>query len=258
MDRNANIVLLSVGREEIGKWMGTLIMEEQLKKNDIGFIQFKKADLAYFCEKHDEVLEFLCELARKTKTELITGILYVNVQDEVFEQSVYIDKSGEIKGIVSKPYDEKQLSHAETFEIFKTTFGTVGIILGKDLWNVEIPRIMALKGAELLFAPDIRLQEKECAEEYIIGVAIYNLLHIVYCRQEDEGSRLMFVSPEEVLVEKDFDWKESVVCMADMNQIAEIRKIDPTFRKTMWWLLHGRKPEMYGEIVMDGAMYKDV
>jgi len=258
MDRIASIVLLSLSREEIGKWTSTLIMEEQLKKNDIGFIQFKKADLAYFCENHDKVLEFLCELARKTKTELITGILYVIVQDEMLEQSVYIDKEGEIKGIVFKQHDEKQLSHAETFDIFKTTFGTVGIILGKDLWNIEIPRIMALKGAELLFAPDIRLQEKECVEDYIIGVAIYNLLHIIYCRQEDEGSRLVCVSPEKVLIEKNIDWNESVVCMADMNQIAEIRKPDETFQKTMWWLLHGRKPEMYREIVMDSAMYKNV
>lgn len=255
MDRNANIVLLEVGREEINKLTDTSIMQEQLKKNDIGFIQFKKIDLAYFCEKHDEILGFLCELARKTNTELITGILYVNVQDKVFEQSVYIDKAGEIKGIVSKKYDEKQLSHVEIFEIFKTTIGTVGIILGKDLWNVEIPRIIALKGAEILFAPDIRLQEKECAEEHILGIAVYNSLHIVYCRQEDVGSRLVFVSPEEVLVEKNLDWKESVVCIADMEQIAEIRKPDPTFQKTMWWLLYGRKPEMYGEIVMDGAIY---
>lgn len=255
MDRNASIVLLEVGREEIDKSTDTLLMQDQLKKNDIGFIQFKKIDLGYFCEKHDEILGFLCELARTTNTELITGILYVNVQDEVFEQSVYIDNTGEIKGIVSKQYDEKQLSHAETFEVFKTTIGTVGIILGKDLWNVEIPRIMALKGAELLFAPDIRLQEKECAEEHIIGVAVYNLLYIVYCRQEDVGSRLVFVSPEEVLIEKNLDWKQSVVCIADMEQIAEIRKPDPTFQKTMWWLLYGRKPEMYGAIVMDGAIY---
>lgn len=114
---------------------------------------------------------------------------------------------------------------------------------------------MALKGAELLFAPNIRLQEKECAEEHIIGVAVYNLLYIVYCRQEDVGSRLVFVSPEEVLIEKNLDWKQSVVCIADMKQIAEIRKPDPTFQKTMWWLLYGRKPEMYGAIVMDGAIY---
>lgn len=44
-----------------------------------------------------------------------------------------IDNTGEIKGIVSKQYDEKQLSHAETFEVFKKTIGTVGVILGKDL-----------------------------------------------------------------------------------------------------------------------------
>lgn len=255
MKRNANIVLLSVSREEIDKLVDTLIMEEQLKKNDIGFVQFKKADLAYFSEKHEALLKFLCEMARKTKTELITGILYVNVQDEMFEQSVYIDKEGELKGIVFKQYDEKQLSHAETFEIFKTTIGTVGIILGKDLWDVEIPRIMALKGAELLFAPDIRLQEKECAEEHIIGVSIYNSLYIVYCRQEDEGSRLIFVSPKKVLVEKDLVWKEDVVCIADMECIAELRKPDPTFRETMWWLLYGRKPKMYGEIVIDSVVY---
>lgn len=45
MDRNANIVLLEVGREEINKLTDTSIMQEQLKKNDIGFIQFKKIDL---------------------------------------------------------------------------------------------------------------------------------------------------------------------------------------------------------------------
>lgn len=249
MDRKVKILTSIIGKEEIINRADSLKIEKQLAENEIGFLLFKKEDLSYFYENYDSVITYLSELAKNTQTEIITGILYIKIQESLMEQSVYIGKNGEVLGEVCKEFDKQQLSHSIQFQEFHTSIGIVGIVLGKDLWSVEIPRILALKGAVILFAPDIQVLDQECEEQHILGIAIYNCLNIIYCRQENENSRFIFVSSEEVKIQKDIDFEESVICEVDLDKIDIIRKPDLTFKNTMWWLLYGRRPQKYKDIL---------
>lgn len=246
MSRAAQIVVLNIGKKEIEQ---QIYFEEILNNMDICFAQFQKRDLEYIKNNYYKTVRFLCTISQRTKTEIVTGLLYRSVSNRVIEQSIYINALGKIKGCVSKKFDGKQLSHMEQFDVFETTVGVIGIVLGKDLWNVEIPRIMSLKGAELIFASDIRLQDNECEEEYIRGIAIYNLLNIIYCRQEDNLTKLIYATPKNDFIKDNLTEVKFKDYVIDMGIVEDIRKPDLSFKHTMWWLLHGRKPKMYEEIL---------
>jgi predicted amidohydrolase len=58
------------------------------------------------------------------------------------------------------PEEPRGTSPGDTFEVFHTDFGVVGIMICYDSWWPESARLLALKGAELILFPNAGYEEK--------------------------------------------------------------------------------------------------
>jgi predicted amidohydrolase len=83
----------------------------------------------------------------------------------IFNAAVLYDRQGRLVGKQRKVYPywpEEPLgtSPGDTFEVFATDFGTVGVMICYDSWWPESARLLALKGAELILFPNAGYEEK--------------------------------------------------------------------------------------------------
>ena len=83
----------------------------------------------------------------------------------VFNTAVLYDRKGVLVGRQRKvhpywPEEPMGVSPGESFEVFDTDFGIVGIMICYDSWWPESARLLALKGAELILFPNAGYEEK--------------------------------------------------------------------------------------------------
>jgi predicted amidohydrolase len=92
--------------------------------------------------------------------------------------------------------------------VFETELGTIGLLICSEVYAPELSRILALKGAELIFIPaGLMGSTTSLAETWrtlIWGRAIENLAYTAVCSNvyaDGEQGLAMICSPEEILVE---------------------------------------------------------
>lgn len=104
-----------------------------------------------------EASEMMAEKASKYNMYIVSG-LYIWEGDTLSNAAILYERCGKIGGI----YKKVQLPDGETEEgavpgneipVFQTDFGIIGILVCWDLFFPEVSRILALKGAEILFCP---------------------------------------------------------------------------------------------------------
>lgn len=101
--------------------------------------------------------ERLGMLARKINAYIVAG-LYERSGNLVYNTAVLINRDGRLLGAYRKthlPREEWEagITHGNTYPVFETEFGKIGIII---CWDVQFPepsRAMCAKGAEILFLP---------------------------------------------------------------------------------------------------------
>ena len=106
----------------------------------------------------------LAEKAKRYGCYVCSGILERD-GDFVFNTAVIYDRKGELVGRQRKvhpywPEEPMGVSPGESFEVFDTDFGIVGIMICYDSWWPESARLLALKGAELILFPNAGYEEK--------------------------------------------------------------------------------------------------
>ena len=95
--------------------------------------------------------------ARVRKTWLVAG-LYEKERQVVYNTAVLIDRQGRLAGRYRKMYIPREefeggITPGSSWPVFRTDFGTVGLMI---CWDVQYPdpaRALALRGAELLLMP---------------------------------------------------------------------------------------------------------
>jgi predicted amidohydrolase len=99
----------------------------------------------------------LSKKAKQYKMYIVSG-QYSWVGDTLKNVAVLYDRQGKIQGL----YEKIQLPDSETeqgavpgntFPVFTTDFGTIGILICWDAAFPEVSRMLALNGAEILFCP---------------------------------------------------------------------------------------------------------
>jgi predicted amidohydrolase len=129
----------------------------------------------------------MSEKAKQYKMYIVSG-LYSWVGDTLKNIAVLYDRQGKIQGI----YEKIQLPDSETeqgavpgntFPVFATDFGKIGILICWDSAFPEVSRILALNGAEILFCPiwgDVRGPEswKVTARSRAIDNGVYFVTNI--------------------------------------------------------------------------------
>jgi predicted amidohydrolase len=99
----------------------------------------------------------LGEVAKKLGTYIVAGI-YERSGAQVYNTAVLIDRKGELAGTYRKthlPREESEggITPGDSYPVFDTDFGRVGLMICWDLQFPEPARAMALQGAEVILLP---------------------------------------------------------------------------------------------------------
>jgi predicted amidohydrolase len=99
----------------------------------------------------------LAEMARRRHAYIIAG-LYEREAPAVYNTAVLIDRDGRLAGKYRKVYIPREeieagLTPGNSFPVFRTDFGRVGMMICWDTQYADPARALALKGAEVILVP---------------------------------------------------------------------------------------------------------
>ena len=149
----------------------------------------------------------------------------------IYNSSLFIGDKGELIGNMRKVYlwgNEKLLfREGSKFPVFSTSLCKIGILICYDAEYPEPFRIMAWKGAELIFVPSVwSIGAKPRWDIDLAAGALYNLLYTVGVNTIDNGAcgTSKAVSPMGItLVEASKDKEEIIYTDVSMQNVIEAR-----------------------------------
>jgi len=197
------------------------------------------------------------KLAKEYGVVLICPIFEIE-EDSFYNSAIVIDADGEIVGSYRKihvpqiPLWEERYyfsSGNHGFPVFKTKFAPIGIQICWDNFFPEGSRILALKGAKILFSPTAAAFASQRKWETVIssnaianGVYIFRVNRVGSEEKQDFYGRSFCISPEGELLDKPTGMKDSIALIEiDLKDIDKTRKEWPFFKD--------RRPETYKEIL---------
>ena len=202
--------------------------------------------------------ESMQALARELEAVLILPLFEKDASGEYFNTAVVVDADGEIAGKYRKihvpqiPLWEEKAYFASGnlgFPVIATRFARVGIQICWDNFFPEGTRILALKGAQMVFAPTAAAfasQEKWaraiCANAAFNGIYIFRVNRVGKEAKQHFYGRSFCASPEGEIAGGASGAQEGVVLTEiDLAEIARTRRV--------WTFLRDRRPETYGDLV---------
>lgn len=223
-------------------------------------------------------LPALCEGARRAGAYVAIGLIEAvpDRPDWYYNKEVLIGPSGQVVGEYRRtsPYGpwiyrgssfwDFHWQEADDLPVFDTPFGKVGFSICSEVYVPELARLMALKGAELIFLP-AGIAKPELWHTWrtlIWARAIENLCFTATCQNLFHPGDLglaMICSPEEVMVESS---KEGVfVADCDLERLRFLREQEdrhdfPGVKRCkpgifrQWY-----RPELYGRALAEMEMF---
>ena len=147
---------------------------------------------------------------------------------------------------------------ADELPVFETELGTIGIIICSEVYVPELSRILAVKGAEIIFMPAgaYKAQLYDSWRTLIWARAIENLAYTATCQNllGAEDGLAMIAGPEEVLAESADECV--LVATVDLDRARKLREMDDVytmplpFRTKPGIFRKWRRPEIYGELTV--------
>lgn len=214
----------------------------------------------------------ICNRMQSLSEELgvvIIVSLYEYVRDGLYFNTVVVYEEGEYLGKYRKhhipegpQYIEKYyFTEGDTgYPVFKTKYGTIGVLICWDEWFPEPSRILALKGADVVFYPSAigsepdnpGLDTSQTWMDAIRAHGIHNNMFIAAVNRvgrEDSNEGHMtfygrsFISNPWGTVIKEAETKENEIIMAeiDLSEVTHARNVLQFHRD--------RRPDSYGELL---------
>lgn len=216
-------------------------------------------------------LEDLCKKAREKKVYVIAGMVeraenYKELENVYYLVSKLIGPDGRLLGTYRRCQPNppqvdkffmggKIIAPGEKLEVYETDYGKIGISICGEIWWPELYRVLALKGAEIIFTPiggalyelydNWRLLVKARATEnhvYVVGSCnIWGM----------EDGLTIIAGPEDILAETR---KTGIITATlDLDRIKWLREQDAALEfprpfKSITGNLRRRRPELYREI----------
>ena len=242
----------------------------------------------YFCIQYDEqifklaqtfekntLLTKMSEVAKRHKVVLPISF-FEKDNNAYFNSIAVIDADGKILGKYRKSHIPDGAGYLEKyyfnpgdtgFKVWDTNYGKIGIGICWDQWFPEVARIMALKGAEILFYPTAIGDEimssydsSDAWQTVMQGHAAANIMPVVASNR---------IGSESVKNQVNGFYGKSFICNRSGKIIAEasrdkeeviLAEIDTEenhlFRRN-WGLFRDRRPELYKEILSLNGEFKD-
>jgi agmatine deiminase len=231
------------------------------------FPQVEKQDVCELAETiPGESTKVFSELARKNKIVIIAPLFEKHSNGKFYNTAVVIDASGEILGAYRKvhiPNDpmfyEKNYFEQSDFgyEVYKTHYACIGVLICYDQWFPEPARINALKGAEIIFYPTAIGWVKgytsadgdwhDAWKTVQRAHAIENGVHVAAVNRVGEEGELQFWGGSfvcdsfgKILKEASYENEEVVVVKVDLGKNKRI--------KEGWGFFENRRPDTYESI----------
>lgn len=222
----------------------------------------REMDQRYFslAEKIDGfTITRMQKLAEAYEVVLICPIFEIE-EDSFYNSAIVIDADGEILGSYRKihvpqiPLWEERYYFSpgnHGFPVFNTKFAPIGVQICWDNFFPEGSRILALKGAKIIFSPTAAAFASQRKWETVIssnaitnGVYIFRVNRVGSEEKQDFYGRSFCISPEGELLDKPTGMKDSIALIEiDLKNIDKARKEWPFFKD--------RRPEIYPEICSD-------
>ena len=240
----------------------------------------------YFCIEYDEKIFHLAQTCKNNKVlkemselckelNVVLPISYFEKSNNAYFNSVaVIDSDGTILGNYRKSHIPDAPGYLEKyyfnpgntgFKVWDTNFGKIGIGICWDQWFPEAARIMALKGAEILFYPtaignELRIDydSSDAWQRAMQGHAVSNIVPVVASNrigveevqnQSNGFYGRSFISDHtgKILKEGSRDKEEILIAEVDLAQ-------NHLFRRN-WGLFRDRRTDLYEEILsLDGKL----
>ncbi|WP_042347971.1 carbon-nitrogen hydrolase [Bacillus massiliigorillae] len=208
------------------------------------------------------------KLSEELKVVIIVS-LYEYARDGLYFNTVVVYEDGNCLGKYRKHHIPEGPQYMEKFyftegdtgyPVFKTKYGTIGVLICWDEWFPEPSRILALKGADVVFYPSAIGSEPDNPDldtsqtwmDAIRAHGIHNNMFIAAVNrvgQEDSEEGFMtfygrsFISDPWGTVIKEAETKEDEIIMAeiDFTEVTRARNILQFHRD--------RRPDSYSELL---------
>jgi predicted amidohydrolase len=214
-------------------------------------------------------LEPLGAAAREHGVHVIAGMVEraTDYEAEVYRLSMkLIAPSGGVVGshsrVLPNPKEMNQflmggkvIAPGDRLDVFPRDDGNVGMLVCSEAWSPELPLVLALKGADILFAPigGAVYELHDHWQTILKARAFENTIYVVTCQNiwGMEASMAMIVGPDGVVAES----SEPGVLVGDLDldRLTWLRErtqdltLPKPYRSIPGMLRH-RRPDLYGEI----------
>jgi len=105
-----------------------------------------------------ETVRRFSALAKRLGIFIVAGLL-LTLEGEAYNCAVLFDRQGEVVGIHKKVHmpagEEKHVKAGDSFDVFKTELGNIGMLVCWDMQYPEAARELALGGADLICCPTL-------------------------------------------------------------------------------------------------------
>lgn len=174
----------------------------------------------------------LSALAKEAGIAIIAGYSEATeISGRIYNSAVFVGKDGAVIGNMRKVYlwgdEKKAFRSGDQFPVFDTPLGKIGLMICYDAEFPEPARIMALKGAELVFVPSVwSMGAQRRWEVDLSGNALFNLMFVAGVNSVNEGccGLSQIVGPDGVVraTAKGRE-EELVMCEVDLEEIGRVR-----------------------------------
>lgn len=176
----------------------------------------------------------------------IPGILYNGL--------IMIDDEGHLMGTYNKTHlwagERYWFRPGNTYPVFKTRFGNVGMMICYDGGFPEVSRILTLNGAELILCPSaFPTRDKDMWDIYFASRALENGCFVAGINRvgtesdcEMFGGNKIFNPRGKLLAEASIGTEELLTCTIDLEEAACLREKEVVY-------LRDRRPETYDALL---------
>ncbi len=196
--------------------------------------------LQYVNEVSDQQTAILETVKKTGKTVILPLIEKHPVMRNRFYNATYVIHNGDVLGtykrVVIHPMEKPFIQSGKDFPVFDIDGVTFGILICFEIAFPELTRIIALKGASLIFVPasapeesdylwDARLKARAIDNQlFIVGVNRWGVIG-----NERYLGRSMIISPRGELIYACKNEEEIASVELDLEEITKERGSEPTF-----------------------------
>lgn len=212
------------------------------------------------------VTDVLAEVAVRKRSYLLCGTMVEVEEGRHYNTCVVIDDNGNIVGKTRKIHrfsaEMLSIDAGDSQLLVDTPFGKMGVCVCSDFWIVEMPRMLVLRGAEIIVVPGAALRGNlPITRPCVQANSSFNVCYTLFAggvgavsgeragRQVsiEVGGCSTIAGPESII--ETCDDEETVISAElDLEYLRLMRTVDLSFRRSLYWCLHGRMPDLYKDV----------